>query len=158
MKYYSEKTGKLYSSVEALQEAESTFDAQNLNSAPSKKRTTKKACNVSETVNQPTRKQLAADVEQAEGVVKAAYAEYDVAKQKVEELSKQYLEQVDAIIEPAKENVKKAEQARYDAIRKFNEAYGAYQTVYTGDRAAAEFSKALKEMNNLRWFKDLFFI
>ena len=79
-----------------------------------------------------------------------AYAEYEVAKKQIEELSKTYLESVDAILTPAKEAVKKAEEERYAAIRKFNSYYGAYQTVLTGDRAAKEMIRAINEINSIQ--------
>ena len=71
-------------------------------------------------------------------------------KKQIEELSKTYLESVDAILTPAKEAVKKAEEERYEAIRKFNNYYGAYQTVLTGDRAAKEMIRAINEINSIQ--------
>ena len=103
-----------------------------------------------EVLQNPSKKQLAANVDAAEEKLKAAYAEYDVAKKQIEELSKTYLESVDAILTPAKEAVKKAEQERYAAVRKFNESFGAYQVTLTGDRAAKEMMRALNELNSIQ--------
>lgn len=150
MKYYSEKLDKVFDTPEALEEAEDAvvcscnkvdddFNDKNLNK-----------CDCKEEVKAPTKKQLASDVDAAEEKLKAAYAEYDVAKAQVEELTKTYLESVEAILTPAKEAVKNAEQARYDAIRRFNESFGAYQTVLTGDRAAREMIRAINEINSMQ--------
>lgn len=150
MKYYSDKLDQVFDTPEALEEAEAAictcnrvddnFDDKNLN---------KCECKCKEETKVPTKKQLAADVDAAEEKLRDAYAEYEVAKAQVEELSKTYLESVEAILTPAKEAVKNAEQARYDAIRKFNESFGAYQTVLTGDRAAKEMLRAINEINSM---------
>ena len=150
MKYYSDKLDQVFDTPEALEEAEAAictcnrvddnFDDKNLN---------KCECKCKEEAKLPTKKQLAADVDAAEEKLRDAYAEYEVAKAQVEELSKTYLESVEAILTPAKEAVKNAEQARYDAIRKFNESFGAYQTVLTGDRAAKEMIRAINEINSM---------
>ena len=155
MKYYSEKLNEVFDTPEALEAAENAVkksckhksctktDVNNLNNKCDCKDTSKN-------VEGPTKKQLAANVDEAEEKLKAAYAEYEVAKKQIEELSKTYLESVEAILTPAKEAVKKAEQERYAAIRKFNESFGAYQVTLTGDRAAKEMMRAINEMNSIQ--------
>lgn len=154
MKFYSEKLDQMFDSVEELQSEEA------------KKRPTKKKTAITEkiipqeetTPASPTRKELALEVETADERVKEAYANYDAAKQKVEDLSKKYLEEVNQILEPAKQAVKDAETCRYAAIKKFNENYGAYQVTYTGSRAAEELMKAISGINanTNKLFKDYF--
>lgn len=155
MKYYSEKLNEVFDTPEALEAAENAVkksckhksctktDVNNLNDKCDCK-------DASKNVEGPTKKQLAANVDEAEENLKAAYAEYEVAKKQIEELSKTYLESVEAILTPAKEAVKKAEQERYAAIRKFNESFGAYQVTLTGDRAAKEMMRAINEMNSMQ--------
>lgn len=155
MKYYSEKLNEVFDTPEALEAAENAIkksckhksctktDVNNLNDKCDCK-------DASKNVEGPTKKQLAANVDAAEENLKAAYAEYEVAKKQIEELSKTYLESVEAILTPAKEAVKKAEQERYAAIRKFNESFGAYQVTLTGDRAAKEMMRAINEMNSIQ--------
>lgn len=155
MKYYSEKLNEVFDTPEALEAAENAVkksckhksctktDVNNLNNKCDCK-------DASKNVEGPTKKQLAANVDEAEEKLKAAYAEYEVAKKQIEELSKTYLESVEAILTPAKEAVKKAEQERYAAIRKFNESFGAYQVTLTGDRAAKEMMRAINEMNSIQ--------
>ena len=150
MKFYSEKLDKLFDTPEALAEAE----------AGAKKKGTKKAITekVIEEPAQITRKQLSADVEAADEAVKEAYANYETAKVKAEELSKKYLDEVNAILEPAQKAVKDAERKRYEAIKKFNDNFGAYQVTYTGARAADELVKAINNMNARanKVFRDTF--
>ena len=151
MKFYSEKLDKLFDTPEELQAAE----------APKKKRKAVSAQPVvEETPAVPTRKELAAEVEAAEEKVKQAYADYDTAKVQAEELSKKYLEEVNAILEPAQKAVKEAERLRYEAIRNFNESYGAYQVTYTGAKAADEMMKAISNINSRanKIFRDMFWI
>lgn len=149
MKYYSDKLDQIFDTPEALEEAEAT--ACTCNKVDDNFNNEKLADTEKKDVNKiPSKKQLAADVDAADAKVKDAYAEYEVAKKQIEELSKTYLESVDAILNPAKDAVKKAEQERYDAIRKFNAYYGAYQTVLTGDRAAKEMIRAINEINSIQ--------
>ena len=149
MKYYSEKLDKVFDTPEALEEAESAVCTCNKVDDNFKN---EKLCDTEKKdLNKiPSKKQLAADVDDADAKVKDAYAEYEVAKKQIEDLSKTYLESVDAILTPAKEAVKKAEEERYEAIRKFNNYYGAYQTVLTGDRAAKEMIRAINEINSIQ--------
>lgn len=153
MKFYSEKLDEMFNTPEELLHAEETTTKKKKRKLEN---TTK--CEATSEESQPTRKQLAAAVETADEAVKAAYVDYETAKAKVEELSKQYLEQVEAILDPAKKAITAAEQRRYQAIKKFNETFGAYQVTYTGTKAADELFKALTSLNTRtnRLFTDLF--
>ncbi len=139
MKYYSEKTKQIYDSPELLAEAERKFSEQ------SAKRMAKV---VKEEPKIPTKKELAAAVEDAEVKVNEARANLELAKQKAQELSKKYLEDIDAIMEPAKQQVRDAQKVRYEAIQKFNDSYGVYTTTYTGAKAADEFARAISEITS----------
>lgn len=142
MKFYSEVTRQLYDTQEQLVEAERAFNGQNVNKRMAKADKILK----NEEMKLPSKKQLAAEVEAAEAKVSEAKANMELAKQKAQEVSKKYLEELDAIMEPAKQQLKDAQKARYDAIQRFNEAYGAYTTTYTGARAADEFAHAVADM------------
>ena len=147
MKYYSEKLDKLFDSLEELQVAEKSKS----------KRKTPVAEETQPAI--PSRKELAAAVESADAAVKDAYAQYESAKVKAEELSKKYLEEVNSIIDPAQKAVKDAEQKRYEAIRNFNNSYGAYQVTYNGARAAEEMMKAIRNINSKsNFFRDFFWL
>ena len=151
MKYFSEKLNELFDTQEALQEAEAS-------STKKKKKSSVKDSEPAVEPSVPTRKELASQVELADENLRKAYADYETAKVKAEELSKRYLEEVDAILDPARVAVQDAERARYDAIRKFNDSFGAYQVTYTGARAADELMKAMNNINTRtsKMFRELF--
>ena len=143
MKYFSEKLNQVFDTPEQLQEAE-----LNAAKATKAKDTKKKVEKDPSAPVAPTKKQLATDVEQAEEALKKAYAEYELAKKNAQQLSEDYLAAIDALLEPAKKAVKAAEQAKYDAISRFNAEYGPYQVVYTGSKAADELVKAMDRINS----------
>lgn len=147
MKYYSEKLDKVFDTKEELVNAEKCVNEDDVNELETEEDI---SSNEKQVDKVPSKKQLAADVDAADEKVKDAYAAYEVAKKQIEDLSKTYLESVDAILTPAKDAVKKAEEERYEAIRKFNNHYGAYQTILTGDRAAKEMIRAINEINSIQ--------
>ena len=154
MKFYSEKLDKMFDTMEELIAAETS---------KKKKKKDVAATPVEELPVEPavpTRKELAAAVEDADAKVKEAYSNYEAAKVHAEELSKKYLEEINAILEPAQKAVKEAETARYEAIRNFNDSYGAYQVTYTGARAAEEWAKSLNNINARanKLFRDMFWL
>ena len=124
MKYYSEKLDKVFDTPEVLEEAEAAVCTCN---------------NVDDNFK-----------DDKLGNTEKKDLNKIPSKKQIEELSKTYLESVDAILTPAKEAVKKAEEQRYAAIRKFNNYYGAYQTVLTGDRAAKEMIRAINDINSIQ--------
>lgn len=139
MKFYSEVTNQLYDTMEQLKEEESIFLANDV-AQPEPEQPAQQ---------EPTRKQLAAEVEAAENRVREAQANMEVAKQSAKELSQKYLQELDAIMNPAKEELKAAQEAHYTAVHKFNAAYGPYTTTYTGARAADEFARVLSSLSSL---------
>lgn len=152
MKFYSEKLNALYDSPEELERAEADVATKKKSRKATQTEAEKMTKNTEKVVAEepkvPTKKQLAAEVEAADIAVKDAYAAYEAAKGAAEELSKKYLAELDAILDPAEKAVKEAEQRRYEAIRNFNDTYGAYQVTYTGSRASDELFKAINSMND----------
>lgn len=148
MKFYSEKLDRLFDTQEELLAEEKATRSKS-----SKKKMVETPV---EETSVPTKKQLAAEIDKATEAVKEAYANHAAAEAQVKELSKEYLAKVDSIMEPAKKQIQDAEKAKYEAIRKFNEAYGAYQVTYTGSRAAEEMAKALNRIDTKGLFKSLF--
>ena len=151
MKFYSEKLNKLFDTPEELQAAETP---------KKKKKAVTEPVVTEESATVPSRKELASAVESADEKVKQAYADYETAKAKVEELSKKYLEEINAILDPAQEAVKEAERLRYEAVRNFNDNYGAYKVTVTGSRAAEDMIKAISNINAhaTNMFRDMFWI
>lgn len=145
MKFYSEKTKQLYETPEELMEAEAKLpEEKTVNKRMAKMQNVEKDTKV----QLPSKKQLAAAVEAAETKVSEAKANMELSKKRAQELSNKYLQELDSIMEPAKKLLADAQKERYEAIQRFNEAYGAYQTTYTGARAADEFARAISELTN----------
>ena len=140
MKYYSEKLDKLFDSQEQL-------EAEETKASKKKPKKVEPNTDVNTVPEVPSRKELAQAVELADAAVSDAYANYESAKIKAQELSKKYIEEIASIITPAEQAIKDAEQTRYAAIKKFNESYGAYQVTYTGAKAASEMIKAINNIN-----------
>lgn len=105
---------------------------------------------------EPTKKDLADKVQACEEKLKEAREMYSIAEQKVSDLSKKYLDEVNSILDPAKKAVQDAEVAKYNAIKEFNDSYGVYRVSYTGAKAAEELRHSLERFENTRkWFDDL---
>lgn len=161
MKYFSEQLNRVFDTPEALADAEAAAVKCNCTDCDDEYCACTD-CKEEASVEQkrPSKKQLAADIDAADEEVKKAYSEYELARKNVEELSKEYLAAVDAILNPAKKAIKEAEQKRYNAIARFNDEFGAYQVTYTGARAADEMLKAINDLNNrtFNMFRDMFWI
>jgi len=136
MKYYSEVLKKVFDTPEALNEAE----------AESKRAEVKKA---------ESRKALAARVEQAQSNIDKAYECYDNALEEVQKILDESNAKAEKLLNAAKEDIKRAESEKLEAIRKFNEKFGPYTTTYTGDKAKHEFDKLVNRLEDafpLFWF------
>lgn len=158
MKYFSDVTKEVYETPEALTAAEEAY-LSTVNEDLVDDVMEDVPVEDSTTVTKPTKKQLAANVEIAEKALEDANSELAIAEKQVEELSKEYLKACEEILGPAKQKVKECQRAKYDAISKFNEEYGAYQVLYTGPRAANEMIRAINEMNarTANMFKHFWF-
>ena len=100
------------------------------------------------------KKKLSSAVDKAEENLKDAYKKYEEAKEAARIILEESNKQILAIIDPAKEAVAKAEQAKAEAITKFNKECGPYQKVYTGEQAQAELERFNKQFDNI--FNKLF--
>lgn len=149
MKYYSEILDQKFDTEKELLRAEREHEK-----AQSEKKE-ELAGAKAETAVSKEKKILSDAVTKAEEELSVAYDELDVANQKVKTLSKEYLKQVDSILEPAKKKVKDAQQKKYEAIKAFNEKFGPFRTIYTGQKAIDEFSRINKladDFWNRFWF------
>lgn len=122
MKFYSDELKQFFDTEEACLAAEETA------------RQEAKEKNV-------TKAKLAKDIEEADKAIDEAYAELDKANEAVQELRKEYDAKVDAIMNPARENLQKCLTNRRDAIRAFNDKFGVYTTTYRGSDAVDEWIK-----------------
>ena len=152
MKYYSELLNKNFDTVEECESAEK--EEQTRLAEVEKK----------ETALANEKKQLAADIDTAEANLNAAYDKLEDARNKARELREGYEKKVaelraelekaqGEILRPARDEVNKAQEEKFKAIQSFNEKYGAYRKVYTGNRAAEEYTRMSRTIDNL--FKSL---
>lgn len=145
MKYFSDVTNEVYDTLEALQAAELLATETTIDEVDDELEVLTEP--MEELPVKPTKKQLAAKVDEADQFLVKANSELALAEKRVEELSQEYLKACDEILRPAKQKVKDAQKAKYDAIAEFNQEYGAYQVLLTGPRAADEMIRAINEMN-----------
>lgn len=159
MKYYSEVLKKPFETVEELEEAETKHQEMLDNRAKAVEDERK------------SRKEAAELIEKREKELDETYIELDTAKARVKELSskldaeirelertykdqvaelkRDYSEEKRTILEPAFAKVKEAQDAKYEAIKAFNEKHGAYTKVYTSNNAVDEYKKLSRQLENL---------
>ena len=126
MKYFSEKLNKTFDDVESLEKAEKDFEEAEK----------KKAVEVDEKAK--TRKELAKKVEEAELSVSSAYDKLEQVKKECAKILDESNKQVSDMLDAAYDIIKKAEEAKCEAINKYNEECGTYTKYYTGRKAVEE--------------------
>ncbi len=146
MSDFKELEGKIFNSINECKDAESKILKE------------REALVEKERDKSKLKKKLSTEVDKAEEALKAAYANYESAKEKARKILEDSNKQMLDILEPAKEAVAKAEKDKAEAIKKFNKECGVYQKVYTGEEAQAELERFNKHFNNLfgTWFKNWF--
>lgn len=102
-----------------------------------------------------TKAKLAKAVEDAEADLDDAYNTFELAKEQVNELQKEYDKKVDELLNPIRDRIRECTKARSEAIRKFNEHFGVYTTSYTGNKALNELFKNERVLDN--FWKSFFF-
>ena len=127
MKYYSEILNKPFDTEKACLEAERNYQDQQSN-ASKRKRELDKA------------------IQLAQQKVDQANNEYEVAKQKATKLLEESNKQIKEILDNAEKAVKDAEEEKYKAISNFNKEFGTYKVTVTGEKAAEQLNKALKQL------------
>ena len=148
MKYYSELLNKNFDSVEECEAAEK---AEETRLAEVEKK---------ETALANEKKQLADAIDVAEADLNKAYDALEDARNKARELRVEYEKKVrelqkeleqkqEEVLKPATDLVKKAQENRFKTIQAFNEKYGTYRMVYTGKKAADEYARMSRTINNL---------
>lgn len=130
MKFYSEKLNKMFDSEKELIAEEKIFDDKNL-------------------IKENTKKELSTRIEAAESAVDAAHKNYDVVRQEAAKLMEESNQQIQNMLNKAKERITQAEKERTDAIVAFNQQFGTYRANYTGERAKRESERINKMVNDM---------
>ena len=135
---YKELEGQVFNTVRECQLAEAKVETEKAQAVEQARK-----AEVSK-----KKKELASAIEQADEVVNKAYAKYEQAKQDVRKILEESNTQMENILTPAKAEVAKAEKLRADAIKEYTNAFGAYQSVYTGERAEQELERFNRQFNS----------
>jgi len=134
MKFYSEKLDKMFNTTDELEAAETQADRE------------AEEAKVAEKALSKEKKGYADAVKKAEEEVAKAQEEFNKVRKEA------YEECRDKIREASKKLSEKQE-ARYEALKAFNEKYGPYTKTYTGENAYNEFKKAVDSFNDFfRYF------
>lgn len=133
---YKELAGQVFNSIEACAEAEREIDkAKHLEHEKNSAIATRK-------------KQLVKDIEIADKRVKDAYDARIKTKEEVKKILEESNKKMMTMLDDANVEVREAEKARRDAILAYNNEFGTYQAVYTGERAQKEFDRLTKQFDS----------
>lgn len=131
MKYFSDITNKTYDSEKDCLDAERDFlDKQKAEEDAKKAR-------ASEISNQ--KREAAALIEATSSDLAKAYENYEKAEKNVKEIFKKAYDEAKPILMDAKLAVRKAQENNFNAVKAFNDKFGPYKTVYTGEKASRFF-------------------
>lgn len=130
MQYYSDDLKKLFKSEKDLKDAEKAAKDLAINTEPEGKKT------------------LARKVEEADFAVDCAYTKYEEALKQAAEIVRKSNEEATQIRKNAAQEVRRAEATKNEAIRSFNEKFGPYTKVYSGDKALKEYHKAVDRLTS----------
>lgn len=133
---YKELAGQVFDSIEACTAAEREIDRAKL------------AAKVKDAEITARKKQLAKDIETADKRVKDAYDARIKTKEEVQKILEESNKKMMAMLDDANVKVREAEKARRDAILAYNNEFGTYQAVYTGERAQKEFDRLTKQFDS----------
>ena len=142
MKYYSEILNKTFNTDVECLEAEKAYEDAKAKAAEVKAASEAKASK--------RKKELANAVEKATEELETAELNLEAAKEQVKILLEESNKKMVDILNPAKEAVRKANQAKYVAISNFNKEFGAYTTTISNESLNKHYK------NNLFDFFDLF--
>jgi formiminotetrahydrofolate cyclodeaminase len=133
---YKELSGQVFNSIDECAAAEHEIDAAKL---LEKEKATKQSAR---------KKELATAIEVAEKAVKEAYDARIKTKEEVQKVLEESNKKMMAMLDDANVKVRDAEKARRDAILAYNNEFGTYQAVYTGERAQREFDRLAKQFDS----------
>lgn len=137
MKYYSEKLDKIFTTEEELTEAETLA---------TKKEEEKKN---NELVTKRQKKLLARRIDEAEEALSTAYTEYHKVAREANKVIEEAKQKAKEMLKPAEEAVKEAEKNKWKALTDFNEKYGSYTKVYTGNEALKQLNESINFFNSI---------
>lgn len=141
MKYYSEVLHKTFDNEKECLKAEETFAEQQKKEVAAKK--------AEEEALSKTKKELAKAIEEADKAIDEANKLYDVAQDEAAKILEESNKQVTDILEAARGKVAEAHKQKLEAVRAFNEKFGAYTTTVTGQKAVDEFRRSVQRLDSV---------
>ena len=142
------KDGNEYKSVKACMEADKAYDAA-VAAREAEKQEKEKSVSA-------RKRELANAIEKAEEARLEAIQKYEAVKQKAEEIIAEAQEKAEKMLREEARLVKKASEAKAQAILDFNKEFGAYRIILTGNDALREVNQIVKNINdrlfNRFWF------
>lgn len=150
-KFYSEMLDKYFDREEDCIKAE-TLEKERLEKENQPK------IEISEFENTNTvskqKKELAKAVEDADVELSEAYTNLELAKKEASKMIAEARVKAKDIVSPAEQKLYDAYEKKYKAIAEFNDKFGTYSMIYTGNRAAQEFGRVKNELSNI--YRDFF--
>lgn len=140
MKIYSELTKEFYESVPECEKAEKAYEKEQKKLAEEKE--------IAEANKSKEKKELAKAIEEADKKLVEANELYEVAKKQAAELIEKSNKEVSEILDKAEKTVTEAEVTKFNAIKAFNDKFGAYVTTISDEKAANEFNRSVERFNN----------
>ena len=153
MKIYSEVTKKLYDDVKECQKAEEAYAKKQLEDEEKQKALEAKMAEEKAVISKK-RKELSDKIEKADEEYVTACNMYDVARKQADDIILEARKKANEILNVAAKEVEKASERKMEAVSEFNEEFGPYRTVVTGNKAVELHNKILS--NFRRMFKDPF--
>ena len=141
MKYYSETMKKFFDTQEQLETEEKEFEEKKNKEEAEK---AEKLANISK-----EKKQLSKAIEEAIDKVQNARAAYTLAKEEAAKILEESNDKAESILNTAKQELKKAESEKTQAIVAFNSKFGPYSTTYTGEKARKEYLETVELINDI---------
>lgn len=156
MKYYSETLEKLFNSEEELFAAEERAEKL-ANEEKERKNKLSADKKMAATKVQLATEEYDKAVDAHEAKKKEVLKELDEAENKAAEIIKKANAAAEKKLDDARNELRKAKIAKINAIKEFENSYGPYKTVLTGDAAKKEWEKIESSIDEYdRWLNKLF--
>lgn len=153
MRYYSDKTKKLYDSEEELFNAEKRVEELEAEEVERKKKLSNEKKDAALKVQLATEAYEKA-TEQFEKDKKVIEQIMDDARDDAAHIMAEAHEKCEGMLKVSKEMLRKAKQEKLEAIEVFNKSYGPYKTILTGEKARKEFEKINSRFDDLDFFLE----
>ena len=148
MKIYSEVTKQMYDSVKECQKAEEAYAKKQLEDEEKQKALEAKMAEEKAVISKK-RKELSDKIEKADEEYVTACNMYDVARKQADDIILEARKKANEILNVAAKEVEKASERKMEAVSEFNEEFGPYRTVVTGNKAIELHNRVVSNFNRM---------